>query len=543
MIIPESQNEGTEVTTQSHIDRYRILQAYVGWTDRDTARISALAPLVEPFLGDLIDDFYSTIERHEPTRKIIVGGDDQIVRLKHTLNQWVHELFRGDYDEQYVERRWRVGYRHVEIGLEEVYTNTALSRLRTGLAKAIRTAWRGDLDELHASIASLNTLLDLDLAIIEDAYQTEYASRMRAAEAERRALIKQQGETKFRNLVETADCAIVILRPDKSIAYFSPFAERLTGYASEQVLGKVFIDHFLVDGDRAIVNAEFDRVLDGKSRPAYESTITRRDGACRRMSWNCRILADFEGSPALLTVGHDITDLKQSQERALQAERLAAIGQVVTGLAHESRNALQRSQACLEMLEREVRDRPRAIELIDRIQKAQDQLHHLYEDVRGYAAPILLIRRECPLVDVWREAWADLEGQRKGRDAALLEDIDDVDTNSFIDPFRIKMVFCNIFENALAACVDPVTIRVRVREAAIEQQPSLEISVLDNGPGIGPEARERIFEPFFTTKTRGTGLGMAITRRIVEAHGGNLALGDGQAAGAEILITLPRGMP
>ena len=57
MIIPESQNEGTEVTTQSHIDRYRILQAYVGWTDRDTARISALAPLVEPFLGDLIDDF------------------------------------------------------------------------------------------------------------------------------------------------------------------------------------------------------------------------------------------------------------------------------------------------------------------------------------------------------------------------------------------------------------------------------------------------------------------------------------------------------
>ena len=189
MIIPESQNEGTEVTTQSHIDRYRILQAYVGWTDRDTARISALAPLVEPFLGDLIDDFYSTIERHEPTRKIIVGGDDQIVRLKHTLNQWVHELFRGDYDEQYVERRWRVGYRHVEIGLEEVYTNTALSRLRTGLAKAIRTAWRGDLDELHASIASLNTLLDLDLAIIEDAYQTEYASRMRAAEAERRALI------------------------------------------------------------------------------------------------------------------------------------------------------------------------------------------------------------------------------------------------------------------------------------------------------------------------------------------------------------------
>ena len=74
-------------------------------------------------------------------------------------------------------------------------------------------------------------------------------------------------------------------------------------------------------------------------------------------------------------------------------------------------------------------------------------------------------------------------------------------------------------------------------------QPALRIAVRDQGPGLSPEQRQRIFEPFFTTKTKGTGLGMAITRRIVEAHRGRIAVGEGGGPGAEILITLPRGLP
>jgi two-component system sensor kinase FixL len=68
----------------------------------------------------------------------------------------------------------------------------------------------------------------------------------------------------------------------------------------------------------------------------------------------------------------------------------------------------------------------------------------------------------------------------------------------------------------------------------------LRVAVRDNGPGLGPEQRQRIFDPFYTTKTRGTGLGMAIAKRIVEAHGGRIAVGEGRAAGAEIIILLPR---
>ena len=125
---------------------------------------------------------------------------------------------------------------------------------------------------------------------------------------------------------------------------------------------------------------------------------------------------------AIIANYRDITERKRAEERALQAERLAAIGQMVTGLAHESRNALQRGQACLEMLALEVADRPRAIDLIGRQQQAQDDLHRLYEEVRNYAAPIRLEPRSCDLPALWRLAWADLEPSRARREAGLRED-------------------------------------------------------------------------------------------------------------------------
>src|SRR5215510_2758545 len=106
-------------------------------------------------------------------------------------------------------------------------------------------------------------------------------------------------------------------------------------------------------------------------------------------------------------------EIARLNEQALQNERLAAIGQMMTGLAHESGNALARSQSCLEMLALEVHDRPEALDLIARIQKAQDHLRQLYEDVRGYAAPLRLEREVWDVSGVWRQAWANLAVQRK----------------------------------------------------------------------------------------------------------------------------------
>ncbi len=163
--------------------RYQELQQYVGWTEADARRVQSVASLLEPYLKPLIDDFYTEIDRHPDARKVITGGAPQVERLKGTLRAWLRDLLAGPYDQSYVARRWRVGWRHVEIGLDQVYTNVALSRLRRGLLHALEGSWRGD--DPHDGLAirrSLNTLLDLDLAIIEDAYQTEYLARQQRSE-------------------------------------------------------------------------------------------------------------------------------------------------------------------------------------------------------------------------------------------------------------------------------------------------------------------------------------------------------------------------
>jgi signal transduction histidine kinase len=162
--------------------RYQELQQYVGWTEDDARRMGAVASLLESCLPALIDDFYAEIERHPGARQVITGGAAQIERLKGTLRGWLHELLYGPYDKEYVARRWRVGWRHVEIGLDQVYTNVALSRLRRGLLDAHEQRWQGDLREGLATRRALNMLLDLDLAIIEDAYQTEYLARQQRSE-------------------------------------------------------------------------------------------------------------------------------------------------------------------------------------------------------------------------------------------------------------------------------------------------------------------------------------------------------------------------
>jgi signal transduction histidine kinase len=162
--------------------RYQELQAWVGWTDESARRVATTAELLAPHLVTLVDDFYDEIDRHPNARRVITGGQAQINRLKGTLVQWLRELLSGRYDQNYVARRWQVGWRHVEIGLEQVYTNVALSRLRLGLIRTLHERWQGDLQTLQDTVRSLNKLLDLDLAIIEDAYQAEYALRLQRSE-------------------------------------------------------------------------------------------------------------------------------------------------------------------------------------------------------------------------------------------------------------------------------------------------------------------------------------------------------------------------
>ena len=339
----------------------------------------------------------------------------------------------------------------------------------------------------------------------------------------------------LQGVVDGADAIILVVDPNGRILRSNPYLHDVSGFEGSDLSGQPWCDMLLAPADRPAGWRVLGQAVAHRSARTGPLGLRTRHGAERWVVWSARGL-HAQAEAGVVLVGQDITDLKEAQAKALQAERLAAIGQMVAGLAHESRNALQRSQACLEMLALRLDDRPEGLDLIARVQRAQDDLHRLYEEVRDYAAPIWARgRARRDLAAVWREAWADLAAAAGGGEAALAEARRAADAECVADPFRLRQVFRNIFENALAACPAPV----RMRHGPLRHRrpwagrPVLRVAVRDNGPGLDRRAAAGIFEPFYTTKTKGTGLGMAIAQRIVEAHGGRIAAGRRRAAGRD----------
>lgn len=366
------------------------------------------------------------------------------------------------------------------------------------------------------------------------------ASLVRVLEQRRLAMEKGRSETAFRKLVEAAQSLILILGPGHRVDYICPYAEELTGYPASAIEGRNFVEQFVPAADRTMFLTRLEEATAARQVRPFEHRLLRKDGRPLWLVWNARRIVDSSGETSILAVGQDVTELKEAQHRALQAERLAAIGQMVTGLAHESRNALQRSQACLGMLAKRVGGQVELLELIAGVQEAQYDLSRLYESVRSYAAPLNLRLQTANLSAILREAWSNLQSDRQTPRGELSEHGESIELTCEVDPFTIGQVLRNILENALSVCSEPVRIDARYSAAEIDGCPAVELAVRDYGPGLTDEQQRRIFEPFFTTKTHGTGLGMAIARRIVEAHRGQLKAVRPTGPGTEIRVLLPR---
>ena len=342
-------------------------------------------------------------------------------------------------------------------------------------------------------------------------------------------------------LIENAQVLVLVLDHHGKIHRVNPLLERVSGEKPDEVRGLDWFERFVPGRDRARARQAFLRALDHREIGRVIHPVVAGDARPREFEWTHRLLEGGPDDPSrVLAIGHDITELKEAQRRAVQAERLAAIGQMVTGLAHESRNALQRSQACLEMLAFRLEGRDEALDLVAGIQDAQDDLQRLYEEVRCFAAPLTIDRRECRLGELLREAWGQLEWTLRGRDARLVESGDE-GARCRADAPRMVQVFRNLLDNSLAACHDPVVVAVEWSRVDLDGRDAVRLALRDNGPGFPAEHRHHLFEPFHTTKTQGTGLGMAIARRIVEAHGGSIVAAADGGPGAEIVIKMPRG--
>ena len=350
----------------------------------------------------------------------------------------------------------------------------------------------------------------------------------------------RRGDDRLRAVLEVSPDLILTLDGDGRIETANPAAAAALGLSASRLHGRALVEFLrpaeeLPTGGPAAASA-IDLIDSGGVGTGAASVGLDDDP--RTVLWQVRPL---DCSGRRLAVGLDLTDLLDAQQRAVRSERLAAIGQTLATLSHEAKNELLALRMGLEQLGVLWDDRDSATDMIDGLFEVQGRLWRLFEDVRGYAAPIRLHPVPTSLADVWRQVWENLPGL-PDRDARLVDDLgpggERLD-GCLADPFRLEQVFRNLFENALAACPDPVLIRVSCTETVWKGEPAVVVTVRDNGPGLSDEARGRLFEPFFTTKPQGTGLGLPICRRILEAHRGDLSAGP-PGPGAEFRLTLPR---
>lgn len=219
--------------------------------------------------------------------------------------------------------------------------------------------------------------------------------------------------------------------------------------------------------------------------------------------------------------------LKQAQDSLLQSEKLASIGLLAAGVAHELNNPLTSILMNVNLLMEDLEDQPRLYDELKRVSDDTVRCKRIIDDLRDFSRRHELDIDCCNLNEIVRTTLGLIVRDLKLHGITLLEDLDPQLPVIPCDSGRIQQVLMNVFINAIQAMPEGGNLRVgtRVRESLAE------ISVEDTGCGIADEIRGKIFDPFFTTKPAGTGLGLSIVYRIMEEHGGSVRIENAATVG------------
>ena len=228
--------------------------------------------------------------------------------------------------------------------------------------------------------------------------------------------------------------------------------------------------------------------------------------------------------------------IREAREKLLQHEKLAALGQLAAAIAHEVRNPLavirSAAQGLRDAMPAGVADARRACSFIT---DEADRLGNLVNSLLAFARPVHISPMKVPITELFERAMTlaaeqnpDKHVHLRNRAAANLEAVS-------VDPELMSRVLVGLVANAIEAADADGEVTLE----ATSTGPQVELAVSDSGPGVAPDLRERVFEPFFTTRAEGVGLGLAIARQIVEAHGGTIAVGESASGGARFAVILP----
>jgi len=374
---------------------------------------------------------------------------------------------------------------------------------------------------------ALTVVLNLSAFFLAGAlasFLAEQVQGARAQLAERQTRLDKL-EALYSAIVKSISSGIVAVDEQGRVTYLNRAGLEITGLTEDAVLGQSL--HELVP---ALGEALTRTSWTGRQR--NEATVRGADGRERVLGWAAARLA--EGAHGNVIVFQDLTDFRRMEEAMRRADRLAVVGVFAAGLAHEIRNPLAAMCGSIELLSLSPKLGQHEKRLMQVVRGEGERLEALLKDFLAFAKPAspqLAAVEAGPLVEETADVFRR-EAALKGISVSV-----DLDRGVWlsVDASQIKSVLWNLLGNARDATDAGGSISVRLRRQA--GQALLEVE--DSGQGISAEDLPRIFDPFFTTKAAGTGLGLAIVHRVVEGHGGRIAVRSEPGRGSTFSVALP----
>lgn len=350
-------------------------------------------------------------------------------------------------------------------------------------------------------------------------------------------------------IVDSSDDAIIAKDLDGRITAWNRAAEGLFDYAPEEVLGRHI--SILFPPERLSEEAEImAKVGRGERVEHYETQRRRKDGRMIHVSLTVSPILDADGtiigaSKIVRDIGVRLqtdTRLQELQQELFHLSRLSDMGQMASALAHELNQPLSSAANYISGTRRLLSsDEPRldlALQGLDRATEQIQRVGDIVRRLRSFVERSEGERRIEQLPPVVEEAISLLAPTLRAQCELSFTAEPDLDP-VLIDRVQIQQVLLNLFRNAIEAMADSAVRELLVRVLADERCGAVVVKVADTGPGIDPAVADRLFQPFVTSKSTGMGIGLSLCRTIMEAHGGAISAGSGEAGGAEFTLSLP----
>jgi two-component system nitrogen regulation sensor histidine kinase GlnL len=376
----------------------------------------------------------------------------------------------------------------------------------------------------------------------QDEHINKQVVRLTQQNAELSAAL-QELRAYYEDLLSSLQDGVIILDPAGRIVSLNQAAEELTGFSGSQIAGRLIQEVFPPPAPLSSLVAR--TASQEMSHADFDATLTRSDGARVTVSMVASLVSNPRGeSRGVVLVLRDLSRVKELEEQVQRSDRLAALGVLAAGVAHEVRNPLVGVRAAAQLMERESGFPPTLQEFTGIIIREVDRLNRLVGDLLAFAGRGRLRIQPCNVNQVVEEALRLEESALQTGVITVVRRYDPAVPAVAADPERLLQVFLNLIRNgaqAMAGGVGELQLRTRFERVAPQcsGRAAAVIEVSDRGPGIPPEIQAQVFNPFFTTKDGGTGLGLPISLRIVEEHGGAIEVHSELGQGTTFRVLLP----